>query len=165
MVWTVLFNRKLVTDPPGSTAYRQFEHDMADLSEQALLKGLDKSRNFVGFFTTPSFRELCRVTPTDYGLPDSRTAMLEACNATERHQWTHPAIYHAAQAVGSYDLKNRTERELWPIWDHAYETVCRRVMDGKDLALPVPKALPESVFVPADENKAVGALASLRAML
>src|SRR5690606_12156558 len=96
MVWTTLFNRKLVTDPPGSTAYRQFEHDMADLSERELLKGLEKSRDFTGFFTTPAFRELCRVTPADFGLPDAVTAMREACNAPfpkDRQRYSHPAVY------------------------------------------------------------------------
>lgn len=168
MVWTVLYNRKLVTDPPGSTAHRQFEHDMQDLREPALLRGLERARDFVGFFTTPTFRELCRMTPADFGLPDAITAMREACTAPypkDAQRYSHPAVYLAGCAVGWFDMQNRTERELLPLFEHAYTVLCRRVMDGEQLDMPVRKALPAQVHVPASPEQAQAHLSRLKAML
>lgn len=160
----MLLSRRLVTDPINSDAYRVFEMDMADLSEMQLMRGMEKSRDFVGFFTLPAFREMCRIRPEDYGIPDMREALFEACKAMPGHQWSHPAVYHAAMAVGSFDLKSKTEKELWPQWEYAYSQVVRKVIDGEDLNIPVPKALPEKVFVPADEAKAVESLGKLKSM-
>lgn len=141
---------------------------MADLTAQQIDTGLAKSRDFVGFFTLPAFRELCRITPQDLGLPDTRSAMFEACTAPypkDQHQWSHPAVYLAGCAVGWFDMQNRTERELLPIFSHAYEQLVRRVMDGETLTLPIRKALPESVHVPASEETARAKLAKIKELL
>lgn len=153
-----------MTDPIGSDAYRVFERDMADMPDSAIMKGVEKSKDFTGFFTIPAFRELCRVTPADFGLPEAKAAMFEACMARDGHQWSHPAVYHAAMSIGTFDLKSKTEKELWPQWDYAYSQVVRRIMDGEDLSIPVPKALPEKVFVPADDAKAAESLGKLKSM-
>jgi len=168
MAWAVLFNRKLVTEPVGSTVYKQFEHDMADLSEPALLRGLERAKEFVGFFTTPTFRELCRLSPADFGLPDAVTAMREACNAPypkDAQRWSHPAVYLAGCEVGWFDMHNKTERELLPIFEHAYTILTRRAMNGEQLTLPVPKALPAQVHVPATPEQAQAHLSRLKGLL
>ena len=61
--WQVLLGRRLVTDPVGSDAFRVFEMDVSDLSDEQLKTGLDLAKDFVGYFTIPAFRELCL---TDY---------------------------------------------------------------------------------------------------
>lgn len=165
--WQILLSRRLVTDGVGSDAHMVFERDMQDLTPQQIDMGLRKSRDFVGFFTTPAFRELCRITPQDMGLPEVRDAMHEACSAQDwqTHNWTHPAIYHAACSVGSYDMRHMTSRELFPLFDVAYQQVVRRVLAGESLEVAAFKALPESVHVPASEESARAKLARIKELL
>lgn len=167
-VWQVLLSRRLVTDPVGSDAHLVFERDMADLSDTEIGKGLACSKDFTGWFSFPAFRELCRMTPADLGLPTAREAMREACNAPypkDQYQWSHPAVYLAGVAVGWYDMQHKSENELLPIYERAYEQLVRRVMSGDKLSLPVRKALPESVFVPASPEKARSTLNSIKELL
>jgi hypothetical protein len=165
--WQILLSRRLVTDGVGSDAHMVFERDMADLTPQQIDMGLRKSRDFVGFFTFPAFRELCRITPQDMGLPDTHDAMREACCAQDwgSHKWSHPAVYHAACSVGSYDMRHMTTRELFPVFDLAYQQVVRRVLAGEPIEMPIFKALPESVHVPASPEAVKSGLAKLRELL
>lgn len=147
-----------------ATTLRVWSDGLSDMTERQIRMGVRKAKDFTGYLSLPAFRELCRVSPEDLGIPNIRDAMLEACKALPGHQWSHPAVYHAAMAVGSFDLKSKTEKELWPQWEYAYSQVVRKVIDGEDLNIPVPKALPEKVFVPADEAKAVESLGKLKSM-
>lgn len=148
-------SRRLVTDPIGSDAYLVFERDMADLKEMEIKNGTNKSKDFTGFFTFPAFREMCRVSPDDLGLPNARDAMKEACCSQDwdNHDWSHPAVLLAAREVGSYDMRNMTERELFPIFSHAYDQLVRRVVAGETLEAPIRKALPAKSVVPLTEEQ------------
>lgn len=166
--WQVLLSRRLVTDPIGSDAHLVFERDMADMTTQQIDMGLLKSRDFTGFFTTPAFREMCKVTAQDLGLPDVMSAMREACCAPypkDQHQWSHPAVYLAGCAVGWFDMQNKTERELFPIFEQAYDALIKRVMNGEALSMPIPKALPKEVHIPATPERARSAINKLKEML
>lgn len=168
LVWATLLNRRLVSEPVGSLQHKQFESDMADLGERELMAGLEKCKAFTGYFTFPAFRELCKVTPADLGLSEPRAAMIEACNAPypkDRHAWSHVAVYLTACEVGWWPMQNLTERELMPIWAAAYEVMCRRVMAGESLSMPIPKALPEKVHVPLTPEKSKERLSALKGML
>jgi len=147
--------------------YQVWEAGLSDMPEAALRMGLHKARDFKGFFTLGEFRELCRITPQDLGLPDTRSAMLEACNAPypkDQHTWSHPAVYLAGNAVGWFDVQHLTERELFPIFDNAYTQLVHRVLNGEQLSLPIRKALPKEVHVPADPEKGREALRRLKEM-
>jgi hypothetical protein len=156
---------KLLTADPG--AYRVWSEGLADLPVPAIRMGMRKVKNFTGFLSLPAFRELCRITPQDLGLPETRDAMSEACCAQDwqTHNWTHPAIYHAAYSVGSYDMRHMTSRELFPLFDVAYQQVVRRVLAGESLEVPAFKALPESVHVLASEESARAKLARIKELL
>lgn len=164
-ILTELTHMKLLTADPG--AYRVWSEGLADLPVPAIRMGMRKVKNFTGFLSLPAFRELCRITPQDLGLPETRDAMSEACcaNNWETHQWSHIAVLHAARTVGSFDMRNMTSRELFPLFSHAYEQVCRRVMDGEVLVGPAMRALPESVHVPASEESARAKLARIKELL
>lgn len=165
--WQILLSRRLVTDGIGSDAHLVFERDMADLTPQQIDMGLHKAKDFCGYFTFPAFRELCRITPEDLGLPDVNDAMREACHAGdwETHQWSHIAVLHAARTVGSYEIRNLTAKQLFPLFSHAYEQVVRRVLAGEVLVGPAMRALPETVHVPATAEEAKANLAKLRELL
>lgn len=168
MVWGILLSRRLVSEPVGSTQYRVFESDMADLSDRELRHGMAKTKDFTGFFTTPAFREMARMTPEDLGLPDAKTAYIEACNAQgdkTRYNWSHPAVYFAADETGFGELRSRTEFEIYPLFRRNYEIMVNRVMEGEKLDMPTQKALPPKVFIQAEPVKARATLDRMKAML
>lgn len=148
--------------------YQTWARELADLTDRQIQMGLRKAKDFVGYFSLPAFRELCRISPADLGMPDAMTAMREACNAPfpkDRHSWSHPAVYLAGCAVGWFDMQNKTEKELFPIYDSAYDVLVKRVLAGEPLSMPVPKALPPKVYMPAKQEHARAALSKIRGML
>ena len=144
---------------------RVWTEGLADIPYYALRAGLKKARDFVGYFNLPAFRELCRMTAEELGLPDVRMAYIESCMADQNHTWSHSAVYHAAKQTGAFELRTKTENEIFPLYRRNYEIICKRILAGEDLSLPTQKALPEKVFVPADENKARDSLSKLKSML
>lgn len=141
---------------------------MADMTSAELNHGLAKSKDYTGWFSTPKFREMCRITPEDLGLPDTLTAMREACCARspkEYAKYSHPAVYLAGCAVGWFEMQNRTERELLPLFEVAYAQLVRRVMAGDDLTMPVCKALPEKVHIPSTPDFARSRINALKEMV
>jgi hypothetical protein len=168
MVWGVLLSRRLVSEQVGSTAYRVFENDMADITDKQLRHGMEKAKDFTGFFTTPAFRELCRISMADLGLPDPRKAMYEACKAPypkDQYPWSHPIVYRTGCAVGWWEVSNLSEFDLWKLWETAYEELAKRIMNGESIELPVLKKLPQQVFVPAKKEHARSALDKIKAMI
>ncbi len=131
---------------------------LSDLPVPALRMGMHKVKNFTGFMTLPAFRELCTVTPADFGMTDPHSAYIEACNklGAENAHWTHPAVYHAAVETGWFNLRTSTEKEVYPLFRRNYETMCSRVIAGESLDMPVQRALPSSatpVFLTPEQNK------------
>lgn len=88
------------------------------------------------------FVELC-MGAGGLGLPGYREAYLEACRYAGEvmdAKWTHPAVYVAGKAAGWFDLRNKPEKETWPIFKQAYKDALARVAAGEDLQVSVPKA-------------------------
>lgn len=167
-VWQVLLGRRLVTDSVGSDAHKVFERDMADLSDAQIALAADRAKDFVGFFTFPAFRELCRTSPEDYGLPAVHAAYLEAAMSDgprDRCKWSHAAVYFAGRETGWFELRTFTEKEIFPRFKRNYEVLCARVINGEVLDLPVQQALPQSipVYLTPEQNKS--RCAALKEML
>ena len=157
-----------MTDPVGSSAHRQFERDMADLSDQQLAAGLERARTFTGYFSFPAFREMCRSRPSDLGMPEAHAAYLEAARSDgqrDQIRWSHPAVYHAACETGWFELRTMTERECFPLYRRNYEIMIQRVLSGEQLDMPVQKALPEKIpeYVPREES--LSRVAALKELL
>jgi hypothetical protein len=97
----------------------------------------------------PTIASLVKYCENDweiYGLPDPRTAFIEACmapNPKANHPWSHPAVFHAGQATDWFFLATQEERRTFPVFERYYRTLCERVRQGEKLEAPVPLALPE----------------------
>jgi hypothetical protein len=94
-----------------------------------------------------------------FGLPPAHAAYVEACCAPEPkalQQWSHPAVYFAAQATGWRELASETKDTIYPAFEYNYHQLCQRVLRGEQLDLKIAVALPESVAQPlsVEENKA-----------
>lgn len=90
----------------------------------------------------------CTPDDEDLGLPHARKAYHEACHFYRTKQVSHPAVYAALQETGAWELAHLTERESWPLFESVYAVVVRRVLNGEDLAVEVPKPLPSPETIP-----------------
>ena len=114
--------------------------------------------------TLPEFRALCTPTAEDLGLPTPDAAYREAALADRDHQWSHPAVFAAAQAAGLFALRTLPESKSRPLFERAYEIATRRVLAGEQFDTPVPRAL-EKLPVQARPDVAEAALAAMRTLL
>ncbi|MEX0617400.1 MAG: replication protein P [Pseudohongiellaceae bacterium] len=79
-----------------------------------------------------------------FGLPSSRQAYIEACQASSpkaEYRWSHPAVYYAGRASDWYVLANEPEARAFPVFDYHYRQLCGRVMEGERLDIEQPRAL------------------------
>lgn len=162
---------KLLTDPnPDVLAqiYRTWAASLDDLPDVAIRMGMIRVRDFTGWLSVPTFRELCKVTAEDLGLSSAKNAYIEACNKQmpwERQSWSSAAVYRAAVETGRFQLHTLTEKECFPLFKANYETMCSRVMNGETLDVPVRKMLPESVPNPTPPEVAKAHLSRFKEML
>ncbi len=83
-----------------------------------------------------------------FGLPDVRSAYLEACHAPSpkaAYAWRHLAVYHAGKQTGWYFLANNAEQKTFPVFQKHYQTFCQQVRQGFKLEEPKIEALPDSI--------------------
>lgn len=105
----------------------------------------------------PQFRALCMPVMEDFGLPGADQAYREVTDALghwEEHQWSHPAVFHAAQEVGGWNMANLPESRSRTLFERAYEIVTRRVLEGERFSAPVPQGLPKKVSVRSSRETA-----------
>ena len=65
-------------------------------------------------------------------------------------------MYLAGVSTGWFTLANERESIVFPRFEYHYGQLCKRVMTGEDLHLPVTEALPEKTerTLTADERQA-----------
>lgn len=100
-----------------------------------------------------------------FGLPAVRDAYIEACTAPSpkrQFSWSHEAVYFAGQAVGWYVLANEPESVAFPRFEYHYTQLCRKVINGEDLHITAPDALPEKVQKPLGSKETRARIAKLR---
>ncbi|MCH7816474.1 MAG: hypothetical protein IIC60_07890 [Proteobacteria bacterium] len=83
-----------------------------------------------------------------FGLPAARQAYQEACSASSpkiQYSWSHQAVYLAGKAASWYLLANEAEAKAFPVFQYHYALLCKRVIDGEQLAVDLPTPLPEKI--------------------
>lgn len=98
----------------------------------------------------------CQGDPESMGLPDARTAYIEACTAHSpkaAHSWSHLAIYHAGVASNWYFLANNSEKIAFPVFERHYVRICEKVMNGVELPHPNVPSLPETIETPLSKEE------------
>ncbi len=142
---------------------------MADLTEAQLKNGVERVKDFTDYFSFPAFRELCKSDDfSAHGLPAVNAAYREACFAPSpkhKHKWSHPAVFHAGVATGWFELHSFPTDQIFQVFERNYSELCRRVLSGEDITVPVPKALPETVSVVLTPEQNQERMASLRESL
>jgi hypothetical protein len=112
--------------------------------------------------------ECCQQAMGEYGLPDTRSAYIEACQAgspKSAQAWSHPAVYLAGRDSDWFFLANNTEKSTWPVFRARYQQWCNRAMAGEQLEIPAPEALPEPHSELSSKEEALAELAKIRKLL
>jgi hypothetical protein len=162
---------KLLTESSPESlgkTYQTWAACLDDLPDAAIRMGMIRVRDFTGWLSVSTFRELCKVTAEDMGLASAKQAYIEACNKQmpwERQTWSSAAVYRAAVETGRFQLHTLTERECFPLFKANYEQMCDRVMNGENLDVPVRKMLAESVPNPTSPEVAKAHLSKLKGLL
>ncbi len=135
--------------------YQTWARGLSDMTERQIKHGIVKARDFTGFFTLPAFREICRISPGEMGIPDCRAAYNECFAGGWRHDraWSHPVVYHTARNTGHYEMQNLSEEKLWPLFKYNYDEMVRRAMDGEVLELPIQKVIPAKIEIPKTQDE------------
>jgi hypothetical protein len=81
------------------------------------------------------------------GLPPSRDAFIEACQAASPKSaqvWSHPAVYLAGKDSDWFFLANNPEKLTFPIYEKHYQDYCQRALQGEQFEIAAPEALAHS---------------------
>ena len=93
------------------------------------------------------FRSYC-MDLKSLSLSPVRQAYDEACMAPApkaRQKWSHPAVYHAGVATGWHELACMPTEQIFPRFEFHYAEMCRRVVAGESLNLPVVQVIASRV--------------------
>ncbi len=100
-----------------------------------------------------------------FGLVAAKQAYLEACSAPSpkrAHKWSHEAVYLAGKSAGWYLLANEAESSAFPLFEYHYDILCRRVLNGEELAVEQATALAEKVERKLDKSEVRARIAKLK---
>lgn len=140
--------------------------NLKDYSAEQILRAARRAIKESEFL--PTIRGILKFIETEYealGLPDARSAYIEACRATSPKSdfaWTHPAVYYAGRESDWFFLANSTERQAFPVFERNYRIICERLLRGEQVDMPVQKALPEQVHQPLSKQEQLDHLKRLR---
>ncbi len=120
------------------------------------------------FLPTPhSIREYCDAAITA-GIPDAKTAYIEACLSSEPRQnvqWSHPIVYFAGKTTDWFFMGSQPEAQVFPVFERNYLLLLERVKRGEQLSLPMAKALTKKKTEPLEPEVQKEKLKNLREQL
>lgn len=80
----------------------------------------------------PNLPEFIGICMREMGLPDAKPAYVDA---TYR-RWSHPVVYETLCRVGAPEVRGKSEKEIYPIWEAEYARVCAEWMAGNRFQAP-----------------------------
>ena len=142
---------------------------LADLPPDIILRATRKVVSTQEYLpSVASIIQACDDTMSLFGLPALHDAYVEACCATapkSEYHWSHRAIYLAGKATGWFELANKSESQILPLFEYHYRLLCTRVMKGEDMNANIPEALPESGATELSKEENLTRLSELRESL
>lgn len=141
-------------------------HALCDLTPERLRAGVRRAIQKSEFLpSVHSLREFCDPEPNELGLPDAHSAYIEACRAPNPKRdarWSHPIVYRAGVESDWFFLANNPESVTFPVFKRNYELLIARLLDGENIDVPIPKALPEEIPIPLTREENLRRLKALR---
>lgn len=153
--YDITFNSMLIT----------WHEELKNFNRNQIFNALDKyKKSEVGITFPPNplqLASLCNPSLADLGLPEPDAAY----DCAIKQNYVHPAIYHSAMDVGSYNMRHLSDREARKLFLSAYRRRCYQVSQGEQLEMPQHKALPAQVVTPASENVRNRYMGNIKEML
>lgn len=115
--------------------------------------------------TIHSILKYCEPQLPDYGLPEPRQAYYEACRASSpkaEYQWSHPAVYFAGRGTDWFFIANNSENRVFPVFERNYKILCERVLNGEEIEIEIPKAIPDEISQPLSNQERKQRMKSMR---
>ncbi len=163
------FNAAYPDVESSTAAMRLWLKSLADFPPDLVLKAAEQVIQHERYLPNlATLRSYCENAYQLYGLPESRSAYIEACRAPQPKSgfaWSHPAVYYAGRATDWFFISSESERLVYPIFKRNYEQICERVIKGEKLDAPVLKALPKDVHIPLSKKENLEHLADLKKTL
>ncbi|MCK9505172.1 MAG: replication protein P [Porticoccaceae bacterium] len=110
----------------------------------------------------------CEAGLSEYGIPDVRSAYLEAANAPSpknAQEWSHPIVYVAGKTVGWYAMSHVAENLTFPAYAQAYRELLKKVLNGEEFTVDAPPQLEHRNDRKADAETIRRELQELRDLL
>lgn len=118
--------------------------------------------------TVAAIIQACEDVQAGSGLPSARDAYVEACcaaNPKAEQSWSHPAVYLAGKETGWFELANKPEARIFPVFEDHYRRLCHRAQKGEILEIQIPEALPEKHAKKLSQAENKEKMAALRKQL
>lgn len=100
----------------------------------------------------------------DLGRVDEFMDVYQAYIEATHNRYPTAEIYETACRVGMYELRSKSEKTMYPIWQKFYEKVCQEVRNGKVFTLPKSQRI-EHKHEPVSPSVAQQYLAKMRRMV
>lgn len=143
------FHKAFSDDQQIVMAKQLWAKTLSDLPAARIIAGARRAIKESEYLPTIHLvRKFSDLSLEDLGLPDAYDAYVEACRAATpkiSQNWSHPAVYLAGNASDWFFLASNSESKALPVFRRNYEIMCRRVVNGEQLNITVPKAIPEKI--------------------
>lgn len=149
-------------------AKRLWARLLGEYSAEVIMRAAEKTVKETSFL--PNVHEVlqrCDVADC-LGLPSAHAAYIEACRAPspkKAFQWSHPIVYYAGLASDWFFLANSTEDTAFPVFKRNYELLLKRLQNGENIELEIPKAIPETISTPLSREEQRQRMAELKKLL
>lgn len=132
---------KTLNDPRAPVVWER-TMAMARLTVPQIRGGLAKAVLLAWPPSAGEFVELCRdPVPLEHAALEEAIAWAKAPASDEPFEWTHPAIRAAARAIGAWDIRAMSSRDLRRTWSDVWRKVLERYQRGEPLEVAQRKAL------------------------
>ena len=149
-----------------NTAKKLWLETLSSFSDEQILKAAKRCIEASEYLPTlHKMLQFCHEQFSELGLPSTRDAFVEACQAAtpkSAQAWSHPAVYLAGRDTDWFFLANNTERMTLPVFEEHYQQYCKRVVAGETLTIPSPESLPKEKQEPLSKEQQQENLQKLR---
>lgn len=139
---------------------------LGDFTSETILSGAKRAIEDCDYLPTlKRMLDCCRQALEREGIPDVRSAFIEACGRGSpklQQPWTHPVVYLAGRDSDWFFLANNPERTTLPVFTRHYDAWLERVSRGENVQLPPAPELPAPEHTAMSDDDRQEALRKLR---
>ena len=139
---------------------------LGDFTSETILSGAKRAIEDCDYLPTlKRMLDCCRQALERAGIPDVRSAFIEACGRGSpklQQPWTHPVVYLAGRDSNWFFLANNPESVAWPVFREHYQRYCVAAMRGETLEVPAPEGLEHQAADPLPPSEQLSELRKLR---